>query len=430
MSGGDPSPLAYLLASRQREIASLRSLLQKGRLTTEVSQLIHEIQRERGASNLWLCTTGQMFGDELSQCSRRVRHSQNEVIALLPALPEDDSDGLVSSRLYSRIATALQALGERDVLREQVQQRTLSHDAAMAQFNHIIRQLLNLIFEMVDTASDPGVSRALIAMFSFMQGKELAGQERAMGAAGFASGRLTMALSQQIVALIDAQERCFSHFVGFADDDSLQRWQQVAQEESDIERLRRIACTTLCQDEPDAAMALRWHQCLTRRIDGMKTVEDRLARAVMQRCRQSIAHAEAQGQSLTDDLLQQQMQNRANEPAWSVFIAAEDWQKTSPAEPLEADALTPRLGRSLLAMIQQQSKRLQDQDDELAALRASIEDRKQIDRAKVLLMHHHGYGEEQAWQALRKMAMNQNKRMVEIASALMAVASAFEPAKK
>ncbi|MBD8161845.1 nitrate regulatory protein [Erwinia persicina] len=430
MSGGEPSPLAYLLASRQREIASLRSLLQSGRLTTEVSQLVHEIQRERGASNLWLCTSGQVFGDELSQCGQRVSRSQSEVIALLPALPEDESDGLVSSRLYSRIATALQALGEREALHEQVQQRTLSHDESMAQFNHIIRQLLNLVFEMVDTASDPGVSRALIAMFSFMQGKELAGQERAAGSAGFASGGLTPALIQQLVALIDSQERNFSHFAGFADADSLQRWQQVAQEESDIERLRRIACTASRTDEPDAAMALRWHQCLTRRIDGMKTVEDRLARALMQRCRQSIALAESQGQCLTDDLLQQQMQNRANEPAWSVFIAGEPWPPPSPAEPLEADALTPRLGRSLLAMIQQQSKRLQDQDDELAALRASIEERKQIDRAKVLLMRHHDYSEEQAWQALRKMAMNQNKRMVEIASALVAVASAFEPAKK
>ncbi|MEJ5078082.1 ANTAR domain-containing response regulator [Erwinia sp. MYb535] len=85
----------------------------------------------------------------------------------------------------------------------------------------------------------------------------------------------------------------------------------------------------------------------------------------------------------------------------------------------------PQLGRSLLALVQQQSQRLQDQDDELAAMRSSIEDRKQIDRAKVLLMQHHGYSEEQAWQALRKMAMNQNQRMADIASALLAVASAF-----
>lgn len=302
-----PSALAYLLASRQREIASLRSLLQSGRLTTEVSQLIHEIQRERGASNLWICSQGQLFSDELSQCGCRVTRSQQEVMLLLPAVPDDSQEGPASSRLYSRIATALQALGELSTLRKQVRTLQLTQAVVMEQFNHIIRQLLNLVFEMVDTASDPGVSRVLIAMFSFMQGKELAGQERSIGAAGFASGQFTPAISQQIVALIDAQERCFSHFTGFADEESLQRWQQVAQSENNIERLRRIACTTARTDEQGAAMALRWHQSLSQRIDGLKTVEDCLARALMQRCRQSIAAAEAQ-RDITPIDLQQQMQ--------------------------------------------------------------------------------------------------------------------------
>ncbi|MEJ5176773.1 ANTAR domain-containing response regulator [Erwinia sp. MYb416] len=187
---------------------------------------------------------------------------------------------------------------------------------------------------------------------------------------------------------------------------------------------RRIACTTARTDEQGAAMALRWHQSLSQRIDGLKTVEDCLARALMQRCRQSIAAAEAQ-RDITPIDLQQQMQKSAREPAWSVFIAGNDGRAPVSSGTQEPGGLTPQLGRSLLALIQQQSQRLQDQDNELAAMRASIEDRKQIDRAKVLLMQHHGYSEEQAWQALRKMAMNQNKRMADIASALLAVASAF-----
>lgn len=419
-----PSALAYLLASRQRELATLRHLLQSVRLTTGVSQLVHEIQRERGASILWLCSAGQVFSEELLHCGRNVTGSIDGVMARLPALSEVGSDWLVSSRLYSCIATGLHALSELDALRQQVRQRQLTHGVAMDQFNHIIRQLLNLVFEMVDTASDPGVSRALIAMFSFMQGKEQAGQERAVGAAGFAAGQFSPALSQQMVALIDAQERSFQHFTEFADPDSLQRWQQMTHSESEIERLRRIACTAARTDTSGAAMALRWYQCLSQRIDHLKTIEDRLAFALMQRCRQSIAEVEAQGDICPEDL-QQQIQQSANEPVWSVFVAGQDWPEPASAEPLRADGLTPQLGRSLLTLIQRQSKRLQDQDDELAALRASLEDRKLIDRARALLMQHHGYSEEQAWQALRKMAMNQNKRMADIASALLAVASAF-----
>ena len=47
---------------------------------------------------------------------------------------------------------------------------------------------LTVVFEAADSACDPDIARKLVALFHFMQGKELAGQERATGAAVFASG--------------------------------------------------------------------------------------------------------------------------------------------------------------------------------------------------------------------------------------------------
>lgn len=415
------SALAWLAASRQSEIAGLQQLLQAGRLTGEISQLIHVLQRERGASNIWLCSQGQLFGDELPQRGRDVGRSLQSVLALLPPLPAADSPRAGNSRLFSRIAAALCALEALDALRHSVRLLAVSHATAMSTFNNAIGQLLNLVFEMVDTASDPGVSRALLAMFSFMHAKELAGQERAIGSAGFAAGEFTPAQSQQMVALIEAQERCFSYFEQFADANSLQCWHGLGGAEGEMERLRRIACTGSRPDRQGAAMALHWYQRLTRRIDGLKTVEDQLAVALMQRCRQSIAEA---GAPLSAAELQLRVPQAQAAPAFSLVLAGETWQGAQQA-PLAADGLTPKLGRSVLELIQQQSKRLQDQDDQLAAMRASIEERKQVDRAKLLLMRLQGYSEDRAFQTLRKMAMNQNKRIGEIAAALLAVAPAF-----
>lgn len=415
------SALAWLAASRQSEIAGLQQLLQAGRLTGEISQLIHVLQRERGASNIWLCSQGQLFGDELPQRGRDVGRSLQSVLALLPPLPAADSPRAGNSRLFSRIAAALCALEALDALRQSVRLLAVSHATAMSTFNNAIAQLLNLVFEMVDTASDPGVSRALLAMFSFMHAKELAGQERAIGSAGFAAGEFTPAQSQQIVALIEAQERCFSYFEQFADANSLQCWHGLGGAEGEMERLRRIACTGSRPDQQGAAMALHWYQRLTRRIDGLKTVEDQLAVALMQRCRQSIAEA---GAPLSAAELQLRVPQAQAAPAFSLVLAGEAWQGAQ-QPPLEAGGLTPKLGRSVLELVQQQSKRLQDQDDQLAAMRASIEERKQVDRAKLLLMRLQGYSEDQAFQTLRKMAMNQNKRIGEIAAALLAVAPAF-----
>lgn len=57
----------------------------------------------------------------------------------------------------------------------------------------------------------------------------------------------------------------------------------------------------------------------------------------------------------------------------------------------------------------------------LASLKDTLEERKLIEKAKSVLMDHQGMQEEQAWQTLRKMAMDKNQRMVEIARALLTV---------
>lgn len=59
---------------------------------------------------------------------------------------------------------------------------------------------------------------------------------------------------------------------------------------------------------------------------------------------------------------------------------------------------------------------------ELAATKAALEDRKIIDRAKAILMKAKGIDEEAAYALLRKAAMDQKKRMAEIAQQLVMAA--------
>ena len=56
--------LSWLQASRQSDIASLQRLRQTGKLITTVSELVHQLQRERGASNLWICSEGRLYGEQ------------------------------------------------------------------------------------------------------------------------------------------------------------------------------------------------------------------------------------------------------------------------------------------------------------------------------------------------------------------------------
>lgn len=59
---------------------------------------------------------------------------------------------------------------------------------------------------------------------------------------------------------------------------------------------------------------------------------------------------------------------------------------------------------------------------ELAEARTELADRKIIDRAKAILISTRGLTEPDAYAALRKAAMNQNKKIVDVASAIITAA--------
>ncbi|CAI0877863.1 nitrate regulatory protein [Serratia quinivorans] len=413
-----PSAGDFLLASRRCEITVLQQLLQMGQLVGRVSQLIHVLQRERGTVNIYLCSQGALFGERLAGRAQEVEQAELAVQRQLMQLDDNTVPLASASRLFSRIACALHNLAGLPALRCQVQQRQILQPAAMGIFNEVIHSLLALVFEAADACAEPTTARALIAMFSFMQGKELAGQERAIGAAGFASMHFDESAHQQLLVLIEGQERCFATFSEFADEPSLAQWRRMQQQDDrEFERLRRIACTQW-QLSNKADTSLRWFEITSARIDLMKQIEDRLEEALMASCRHNLTQAQ---HAMAEDCAVYAPQPMRE--SYAVFVAA----PLGDASPLVGDGIHPRLGRSMLELIQQQSQRLHALSEELATARATLSERKQIERAKALLIQHRGLTEAAAHRLLLKMAMNQNQRLIDIANAMLAVADILPP---
>lgn len=64
---------------------------------------------------------------------------------------------------------------------------------------------------------------------------------------------------------------------------------------------------------------------------------------------------------------------------------------------------------------------------ELEAVKSELESRKVIDRAKGILMRTRGLSEADAYALMRKTAMNQNRKIVEIAESLITAAGMLAP---
>jgi len=406
----------FILAAKQSEIAGLVQLKRMGQLVVAVSQFIHMLQRERGTVNIYLCSQGQHFGELLSECGRQVLLAQRAVSDQLTQLRLHQPAPTNAARLYGRIAALLDGMATLDGLREHIGSRTPAQPAVMQRYCDVIRSALALVFEAADASGDPTISRALLAMFSFMQGKELAGQERALAAAGFAERSFDDEMQRRLLDLIEGQERCFDQFMAFADVRAQDAWRaQQAGDHSAFERFRRVACTGAIPAGEPNDVALSWFEVTTARIDGMKDIENRLEDILMENCQQNIAAAErALEHSMT--LIDSEPQSAF----YSVYLSCGSPDTLSGH--YRADGINPQLGRSILELAEQQSRRLEQLVGELSELRASLSERKQIERAKGLLMQYRGMTEQQAHKTLRSMAMNQNKKLVDIAAAMLSVA--------
>jgi response regulator NasT len=64
---------------------------------------------------------------------------------------------------------------------------------------------------------------------------------------------------------------------------------------------------------------------------------------------------------------------------------------------------------------------------ELEETRGELESRKVIDRAKGLLMRSRGISEEEAYALMRKTAMNQNRKIIDIAQSLVTAIGLLDP---
>lgn len=377
VAGSSPGATEWFQRARMLREEQLGRLAQLGALVNGISRLVHMLQCERGASNVWLCSQGKLYGPECKASRALV----DENLAALHLL---FSEPLPGSALCERIANALHGLETLTVLRDGVTGQRVTAPQAMEHYSRILRLLLNIVPQLSDSIDDPHIAGRFVALYSLMQGKELVGQERALGAIGFTQGFFDDETRQRLVDRIDGQQACFEVFISHCTPDVQETFTLNCQTGLETEKLRREACTR--QPPADNGdTALKWFALQTARLEHLRTLEE-------------VAIAD--------------LMTAVEERRYSENLHVDD----------EYDDILARFpDRPLLPLVRQQAREIEQLSRQLASLRDTLEERKTIDKAKSVLMTHQNMSEEQAWTALRKMAMDKNQRMVDIARALLTV---------
>lgn len=115
-----------------------------------------------------------------------------------------------------------------------------------------------------------------------------------------------------------------------------------------------------------------------------------------------------------------------------VVIFAEDQQTETINKVIKAgvsayivDGLDPKRIKSIIDIAIARFKEQQALKEELKKTKTQLEDRKLVDRAKAILIKSQGYTEDQAYHALRKLAMDRNIAIGEMAKNVISMAELF-----
>ncbi|TWB22690.1 methyl-accepting chemotaxis protein [Nitrospirillum amazonense] len=270
---------ALILAEKQATVSQMRTLSRLTQLATTVGDLVHEMQRERGASAVFLGSKGAQLQRELPE--QRARTDQRRQ-ALELAL-KNDATAPTGGALAQILADATRRLAQLDEMRRKIDGLQIPAAESSAYFTATILRQLDVDIEISKSVTNPSVARVLSTYVNFTQAKERAGEERANGAAAFAAGKFDITQYRRFLGTLAEEATYFRLFAASAspEDQAFLDRTVTGEAVSEVERMRKVAVETAPGDALGSIDGAYWFKTATARIDMMKTVEDYLARNLL-----------------------------------------------------------------------------------------------------------------------------------------------------
>nr|WP_319391843.1 nitrate- and nitrite sensing domain-containing protein [uncultured Cohaesibacter sp.] len=280
--------ISDLIKERHKTVAA-QSIADVVALAPVISGLVHELQKERGASAGFIGSKGAKFADQIGG---RRSDTDQALRVFRDRIPEPKGH-LDFAGFRDPFAKAVSDLARLETVRSNVDNFSLSLPQMAGYYTPLIADLLNMV-ESVSLISDNGdLVRSLVSYNAFLQAKERAGIERAMGATGFGAGTFAEPVYRNFVGLEAMQRSYLSVFARFGQEQALDAWRQVAagKEQAVVDEMRAVANKAPFGGEVTSVTGPQWFAASTARIDQMKQIEDRIAEGILNTAVELTDHA-------------------------------------------------------------------------------------------------------------------------------------------
>ena len=281
-----------LLVDRWTVAGDMRKIGELATLGPKVSALVHELQKERGTSAVFIGSKGQKFTTELPQ---QWKASDGALKGLTAAFNTFDAASF-GPGIVKKVSEAERVLGKLEGMRGKVKALGASVGDMAGYYTPTIHTLLGVVEEMTGLSTNAVVTTEIVAYTNFLHGKERAGVERAMGGAGFGAGAFAPQVYRNFVSLIALQKELFGQFSKLASADLVAYYKKtvVGSEVDAVEQMRKVALNSPQTNDLQGIQGGVWFATITKKIDLLKMVEDRIATNLL-RTAQNMVSVASQG---------------------------------------------------------------------------------------------------------------------------------------
>ncbi|MBI5768271.1 MAG: nitrate- and nitrite sensing domain-containing protein [Verrucomicrobia bacterium] len=240
----------------------------------QIGNAIHELQRERGRSVLFVSNKGAKYGAELTA----QRKATDDALAALHTTLTGFDPTLFGQTFAADFAQALTQLGRLGAIRQSITGLQLASSETIAYYTGTIARLVATDATLALQSDDVAIAKAMACYVNYLQVKEHAGIERATLSGVFSLDKFTSDAFSRFVRTVAAQDNFFQVFADQATPERRAEADALAREPVfvAVQHMRQLALDRSAGGG-FGVVPSEWFDKITVKIDRMKQFEDRLA---------------------------------------------------------------------------------------------------------------------------------------------------------
>jgi len=243
-------------------------------LSIKLSQLIHETQKERGASAGFLGSKGTKFIEILPK-QRILTNKKNTLLTEyintldLSSFPQE---------LQQEISAFKADMSKVNAIRGRVDSLSISVKDEVTYYTKMNAKILKIVALTAKLADTQELVKALDAYTNFLKSKERAGIERAVLSGTFAADKFGNGMFAKLITLIAEQNAYMDSFLSMATDES-KAFYKTKMNSSVVDEVNEMRNTAISKSVEGGfgIDSVHWFKTITKKINLLKAVDDELA---------------------------------------------------------------------------------------------------------------------------------------------------------